>query len=428
MKLATVAWKNLVSQPSQLALNLLLFSLGIGLSLYLLLVNDQIKKSLDNNIKGIDMVIGAKGSDLQIIFSSMYHIDNPTGNIKIDDAKAFLKEGHPLIEMSVPLSIGDNYNGFRIIGTDESIIDLYNASIARGELFGASGTVLLGHSVAKVTGLTIDDHFKSSHGLATAVDLEHEHDLVVVGVLAPSGTVLDNLILTSNYTVWDVHDNGEDNHDDHADHDHGDHDHHHGEHAHDHVDLSRDHLLTHADKELTNVLIKFNNNKSYQALNLPNNIKKYTPLHAVSPAYSMSVFYDRMGIGFNLISWIAILISIISCISIGISLYNALRSRRYQLAILRVQGATRSQLLQMVVIEGLLIALLGFIVGVALAYSGYVITTGLVEERYQYIWEAFPLHIGVPIFAGISLLLGIIASAVPAIQAYRLDIHHALSE
>lgn len=425
MKLATVAWKNIMSQPSQLILNLLLFSLGIGLSLYLLLVNDQIKKSLDNNLKGIDMVIGAKGSDLQMIFSSMYHIDNPTGNIKIDDTKAFLREGHPLIELSVPISIGDNYAGFRIIGTDESILQLYNVSISNGKFFGASGTVILGYSVARVSGLKIGDHFKSSHGLTSGDDLEHEHDLVVVGVLEPSSSVLDNLILTSNYTIWDVHSNDSYDHS-HDDHVHGTHDEHH--HGHHHTDLSRDHLLTHTDKELTNVLIKFKNNKNFQALNLPNNIKKHTPLQAVAPSYAMSVFYDRMGIGFNLISWIAVLISIISCISIGISLYSALRLRKYQLAILRVQGATQSDLLKMVMYEGLLIAILGFIAGVVLAYLGYLITTGIVESRFQYVWEVFPWHIGVMIFALASLILGLLASLIPAYQAYKLDIHHALAE
>ncbi len=421
MKLTTVAWKNLISQPSQLALNLLLFSLGIGLSLFLLLVNDQVNKSIDNNQKGIDMVIGAKGSDLQIIFSSMYHIDNPTGNIKIDDTKAFLKEGHSLIKLSVPISIGDNYAGFRIIGTDESIMELYEATVASGKLFSNTGSVAIGHSVAKVTGLQIGDSFKSSHGLTTGDDLEHEHDLVVVGILNPSGTVLDNLILTSNYTVWDVHDNGAH---DHNDHEHNGHDHH----SHNHTDLSRDHLLTHTDKELTNVLIQFHNNKNFQALNLPNNIKKHTPLHAVAPAFAMAVFYDRMGIGFNLISWIAILISIISCISIGISLYNALRMRRYQLAILRVQGATKTDLLKIIVVEGLLIAILGFIVGVVLAYLGYMITSNLVETKFQYIWETLPMHIGVPIFAIVSLLLGLVASFIPAAQAYKMDIHHTLAE
>jgi putative ABC transport system permease protein len=387
-------------------------------------VNDQINKSLDNNQKGIDMVIGAKGSDLQIIFSSVYHIDNPTGNIKIDDTKAFLKEGHPLIKLSVPISIGDNYKGFRIIGTDEAILELYGASIATGKLFSDTGSVAIGHSVAKVTGLQIGDHFKSSHGLTSGDDLEHEHDLVVVGILKPSGTVLDNLILTSNYTVWDVHDNGAHDHSDHNHHDHEGHDHH----THNHTDLSREHLLTHTDKELTNVLIQFHNNKNFQALNLPNNIKKHTPMHAVAPAFAMSVFYDRMGIGFNLISWIAILISIISCISIGISLYNALRMRRYQLAILRVQGATKTDLLKMIVVEGLLIAILGFIVGVVLAYLGYIIAANLVETKFLYVWETFPMHIGVPIFAIISLVLGLVASITPALQAYKMDIHHALAE
>ncbi len=426
MNLSKVAWKNLINEPSQLFLNLILFGLGVGLSLFLILINDQLRKSIDNNLAGIDMVIGAKGSDLQMIFSAMYHIDNPTGNIKIDDTKAFLKEGHPLIHMSVPISIGDNYKGFRIIGTDHTILDLYKSTVADGTLFSSTGTVTIGYSVAKATGLEIGDHFKSSHGLAEADGHDHEHDLRVVGVLAPSGNVLDNLILTSSYTVWDVHETPDHNHPDQTlGHEHS-HDHH--DHSHDHTDLSRDHLLSHTDREITNVLVQFKNKMNYQALKLPNNIKKHTPMHAVAPSYAMTVFYDRMGIGFNLIAWIAILISVISCVSIGIALYNALRATKYQLAILRVQGATRRDLLLLILLQGWLIAIVGYLFGVAMAYIGYFVTANYVEDQYQYIWETFPIHPAVAIFAVASLFIGLIASSLPAIQAYRLDIHHTLSK
>ena len=135
MNLIKLAWKNTIFNRLSLFLNLILLTLGIGLISFILSVNNQLKDKFDKNLAGIDLVIGAKGSPLQLILSSMYHIDAPTGNVKIDEAKAFLRDGHPLIKRSVPLSMGDSYKGYRIIGTDHSILELYEAEISQGKLW-----------------------------------------------------------------------------------------------------------------------------------------------------------------------------------------------------------------------------------------------------------------------------------------------------
>ncbi len=433
MNRLSVAWKNLKSDPLRLTLNLLLFSLGIGLSLYLLLINSQVRKAFEKNMAGIDMVIGAKGSDLQMIFCSMYHIDNPTGNISIDECKAFLKEQHPLIDLSVPLALGDSHKGYRIVGTDQSVLKLYPAELHEGKLWAGSGTVTLGSNVADILGLSLGQTFNSTHGFEDADGLEHDHEMVVTGILKPSGSVLDNLILTSIYTVWDNHDTGNHNHQDHSHehHDHEDNDHeHHGHDHHDehqHIELDRGHLITHTDKEITNILIKFKNRKNFQALNLPNNIRKHTNMQAANPPYILNQFYDRMGIGFNLLYWVAILICIVSSISIFISLYNALRARKYQLAILRVEGASPNYLFSQILLEGIMLSIIGYCIGVILALIGYTVTRGMVLERFQYVWENFPQHPGYFMLAGIALMIGVIASVIPAIRAFRIQIHETLS-
>ena len=111
MNLFKLAWKNITHNPLSLLLNMVLLTLGIGLISFILSVNTQLKDKFEKNLADIDLVIGAKGSPLQLILSSMYHIDAPTGNISIDEAKPFLREGHPLIKRSVPLSMGNSYKG-----------------------------------------------------------------------------------------------------------------------------------------------------------------------------------------------------------------------------------------------------------------------------------------------------------------------------
>ena len=191
MNILKLAWKNIIHNPLSLLLNLLLLTLGIGLINFILLLDDQLKDKFDKNLANIDLVIGAKGSPLQLILSSMYHIDAPTGNISIKEAKPFLREGHPLIKKSIPLSMGDNYKSYRIIGTDYSILDLYNAKISEGKKWNSTFEVTAGAEVADKLNLKIGSKFKSSHGFNDDADLEHEEGtFVIVGILAPTGLSL----------------------------------------------------------------------------------------------------------------------------------------------------------------------------------------------------------------------------------------------
>lgn len=235
-----LAWRNLWYRPMPTVLSILLFALGIGLAAFLLIFNKQVQDKFDSNLAGVDLVIGAKGSPLQLILCNMYHIDAPTGNISLKSAKAFLNPGHPLIKEAVPLSLGDSYRGFRIVGTTDGFLDFYGLGLAAGRAWQDDFEVLAGADVAEKLGLKLGDRFHSSHGLID--DGMNAHDDVrafeLVGILKESGTVADQLLLTTAPTVWQVHDHdhgdGEHTHGD-EDHDHGDGEHAHGDEDHDHT-------------------------------------------------------------------------------------------------------------------------------------------------------------------------------------------------
>ena len=153
----------------------------------------------------IDMVLGAPGSPLQLTISSIYHIDYPIGNISYQDAKELISTVH--FEPGIPLSLGDNHKGYRIVGTEHSYVDLYQASVQHGVLwddtipFGAT----IGSKVAKNLGLNVGDTFYSAHGLEDQSDIHEDKVFTVVGILNSSETVLDQLILTSLQSIWDIH-------------------------------------------------------------------------------------------------------------------------------------------------------------------------------------------------------------------------------
>jgi len=129
MSLFKLAWKNLRSKPLSMLLNLLLFGLGVGLVVFLLLINYQVNQNFEKNLAGIDLVVGAKGSPMQMILCNMYHIDAPTGNIPVKDIRPFFNPKHPVVKQAIPLSLGDSYKAYRIVGTDTTFIDLYGATI-----------------------------------------------------------------------------------------------------------------------------------------------------------------------------------------------------------------------------------------------------------------------------------------------------------
>src|SRR5690606_17281908 len=117
------AWKYLKQNRATSVLGILLSAFGSGILCLLLLTSRQLENQLERNSAGIDLVVGAKGSPTQLILSSIYHVDNPTGNISLQEAQALSK--HPMIARAVPLALGDNYKGHRIVGTDSSFLALY---------------------------------------------------------------------------------------------------------------------------------------------------------------------------------------------------------------------------------------------------------------------------------------------------------------
>ncbi|MEL6863987.1 MAG: ABC transporter permease, partial [Bacteroidota bacterium] len=229
MNLLKLSWKNLLYSPWSLLLSLILFALGTGLVSLLLLLNTQIQEKFEKNLADIDLVIGAKGSPMQLILCNMYHVDNPTGNISLEEARPFLNPKHPLIRLAVPLSLGDSYRSHRIVGTTPELVDsIYEGRIAEGKRWANDYEVNIGAAVAEATQLKIGDQFYSSHGFADDGINVHDHgqQFKVVGILEPSGSVLDQLILTTPRTVWLVHDHEEHDHkgEDHEGHDHEGHD------------------------------------------------------------------------------------------------------------------------------------------------------------------------------------------------------------
>lgn len=424
MNLFRISWSNLIARPLSVMMSLLLLALGVSIISLLLLLNDRLEQNFNQNLKGIDMVVGAKGSPLQLILASVYHIDNPTGNIPLSEANELKK--HPLIGKAIPMAYGDNYEGYRILGTDSQYVAHYEGRLLEGRLWEEEFEVVLGATAANRLGLSVGQSFFGAHGLTDAMNVHDEHPYKVVGLLEANGSVIDQLILTGVESVWGIHDShgeeaqtNEEEHaddDDHADHPEGEEEHH-DEDADSHEE----------DREITALLIKFKTPMGM--VMLPRMINEETSMQAALPAIEINkLLYKLLPIAINTGRGIAIAIMIISAISVFISLYNNLKERKYELALMRTMGASRWQLFAIVVLEGLILAIIGTILGLLASRLGLFLLNSTVIDAYHYDFSGVGI-LSTEWWLGLAtLLIGFLAAAFPGIQAFGLNISETLAE
>jgi len=426
MNLFKLAWKNVVSRPLNTLLSVTLFALGAGLVSLLLLLNHQMQKNFEKNLAGINLVVGAKGSPMQIILSSIYHIDFPTGNISLKQAR-FVSRNR-MVKQTIPMALGDSYKGYRIVGTEKAYLDLYSAELSEGTLWKNSFDAVVGAEVARKQGLKLNDIFHSAHGMAEEGFEHDDHDFKVVGILKPSGLVTDNLIFCDIPTVWMAHEE----HEDHegaseSEHNHDDHDHAH-DHSHVHGYPPSLNVLKDGpeDKEITALLVFFKNKMGN--VMMPRQINENTDMQAASPAFETTRLYSMMGMGEQVLRRLALAIIFVSGLSVFIALYNSMKERRYELALMRSLGATPGNLFSLLLSEGLIITILGLGLGLILGHVSMEILARYMQDNYRYAFTGWQWLDKEFILILVGLVIGFFASVIPAIQAFRTSIASTLSK
>ncbi len=397
MKLLQLALAYLRHRPLNTLLNVILLALGVAMIVVLLLFSAQVEDRLTRDSRGIDMVVGAKGSPLQLILSSIYQIDMPTGNIPLADAKKL--KSHPMIKTIVPLALGDAFRGFRIVGTEHSYLKLYAAKLAQGELWSKPLDATLGAAVAKKTGLKLGDTFSGSHGLGAGGGEHEAAPFKVVGILAETGSVADRLVLTGIDSVWKMHE---------------------------HHAVREEKQETDEGKEVTSLLIQYRS--PIAGASLPREINSQSLMQAASPAFETARLLTLVGFGVDTLRAFAIVLMASALLSMFIALTNTLDERRYDLAIMRTLGAGNAWLFALVLLQGVLLAGLGALIGIALGHLAaqalgmwFNITQQMAFTGLTWVKEEFWLIV-------VAIAVGIIAAILPAIRAYRTDIAETLAK
>lgn len=394
MRLLALAWRYLWARPLATVLHLVLLTLGLASVTFVLLVTEQVRRSFERDLAGVDLVVGAKGSPMQLILSGVFHIDAPTGNIKLADLQALA--ARPQVAQVIPLSLGDSFRGFRIVGTTPDWLGHYRLRTAEGRVWAAPMETLLGARAARELGLVPGDRFVGGHGLGAGGRTHGDTPYVVTGLLAPCGCVADRLILTSTESVWQVHE------------EHG---------------SSEDHAEE-AEREVTMGLVRYRT--PLAALSLPRYVNSETPMQAAAPAVELTRLLRMLGVGSEVLQGVGAVLLLTAALSVFIALWSAVRERRADLAMLRMLGASPAKLAALLLAEALWLAVLASLLGLGLGHLLAAATGAALAAQQSLpvsgaLW--LPQEAWVP---AVALATAGAAALIPAISAYRVDVAQLL--
>ncbi len=393
MKIIAIAHRYLWSRPLAAALNLLLLALGLASISVVGLVSAQIDQAFERDLAGIDAVVGAKGSPLQLILAGVFHLDVPPGNIPLAAVQALEKD--PRVARLIPISLGDTHQGFRIVGTSPAYAAHYGAQLASGTAWTAPMQALVGAQAARSTGLAVGSRFYGAHGLGGSGHVHGDLAYTVSGVLAPCACVLDRLLLTATESVWQVHEKAT-------------------------ALDAEDQQILQQEREITLALIAYTS--PLAAVTFPRFINTSTEMQAAAPALEITRLLRMLGVGTELLRGFGAVLLLTACLSVFIALWNAVRERRPDLAMLRMLGAPPAKVAGLVLAEALLLATMATVLGL-LAGHGLAELLGhwLQAERSLPLtgWTWLPQEwLLLPLAAGVATL----AAALPAWAVYRLDV------
>ena len=383
-------------------------ALGSGLVMAVFGVSQQAHDAFTGGPVGFDAVLGARGSQLQLVLNTVYHLETSPGNIHwtlYDEVRR-----DPLVSLAVPLAVGDSFRGFRVVGTTTEMFTEFEYQVGvkfkirgRGRVFNpAKQEAVIGATVARETGLGVNDGFQPAHGVGYTRDV-HSAEYLVVGVMEPTNTPSDRVIWIPIEGIFRL--------DGHVLRGTGD-----DFEAIPGEDIPDEH------KEISAVMLNFTTDRAGAIYEGRINKQGKVATLAWPIAKSMAELFAKMGWVIQILTVVAYLVLCVAAGSILASIYNSMNERRREFAILRSLGARRGTLFGAIVTEAGVIAFVGAILGYAvyavILYGASIIVrreTGVVID----LWAWHPPLLWTPIA---MTALGVVAGVFPAVRAYSTDV------
>lgn len=386
-----------------------LLALGTATILLSLLFRHHLTAQTGREAGIVDMVVGAGAYPMELVLNSVLHLGAPGPRTDLQDFD-FLRT-NPHVERSAPVLALDRVREVRLLASTRDLFALYGARIQTGRLFDAPFEAVLGASAARTLASQAGDVLVVDHGLGADPSmsdrLQHDRTLRTVGVLAPTGTVLDELVITSLNTSWRMHERR------------------HGSSAQASGALDLDLSPAQPSKGVHALLIRFTSPGGAQAV--APLIASRPGLISADPRADLTRLGRMFDQGLEVMGISAFIFVILAVLSLLAALYGALDQRQFDLALMRTLGASRLRVSLSIMLDGLLLSALGALLGLAIAHagaqlSGLLLNAGQRVQMTGAIWLPGEGTVLASIMAA-----GVLCAFVPAIKAYRLDISSVLS-
>lgn len=373
-------------------------ALAAGLMMAVWMVKEQSQATFTQFTGGFDAVLGARSSKLQLVLNAVFHLEASPANIAWKDVEDIQKS--PGVELAVPIAMGDNYRGYRIVGTMPEMFTKAEYAEGRkltvrapGRLFDPTlREAVIGSFVARKLGLKRGDKFQPYHGLDFEESHQHDEEYVVVGVLEPSNTPADRVLWIPLEGVQKMEGHAAE-----------------------------------AATDVSAVLVKLRAPLAGRALEQSYNRKDHRLTFAWPIGATMAEFFSKISWFDRVLALVAALVAVVAAGSVLASIYNSMNERRRQIAILRALGARRSTVAATVVLEAAAIAVIGVVAGFAVYFAILTTAAGIIRTQTGIVLDAMAWH-PVLVWTPLALVaLGAVAGLVPGWKAYRTEVAEHLA-
>lgn len=373
-------------------------ALACGLLMCVWMVKTQSQTAFTQTTTGFDAVLGARGSKLQLVLNSIFHLEASPGNIPAADFEMIRR--HPMVKTAIPIAVGDNLRGYRIVGTAPELFTTVEyapgkkfAMAAGGKLFAADAReAVVGSFAARKLGLKVGDVFRPFHGLAFNADAEHPDDFTVTGILEPTNTPVDRVVWIPLRGVQTM--SGHD---------------------------------PRAATDLSAVLIQVRTPMAGPMLDTLFNKQGNRLTFAWPVAAIIAELFGKIAWFDQVLTLVAYLVGLVAAASVLASIYNSMSARRRDIAILRALGARRRTIFGAVVVEAACIGALGAAAGFAVYFG---LLAGVAEIIRAQTGVVLELSLGHPVLwicPAAMIVLCAAGGIVPAAKAYRTPVAETLA-
>ena len=384
-------------------------ALGTGLVMAVIAIRAQSVSAFTGGPIGFDAVLGARGSPLQLVLNTVFHLETSPGNIPWTMYQAVKND--PRVELAIPYALGDNYYGFRIVGTTTTLFTEFE--YRKGVRFRTEGDgrffdpdrqeAVIGNYAAQKLGLKVGDRFNPYHGLVFDESMRHNEQYIVVGVLEPTNSPSDRVIWIPIEGIYRLEGHvlrgsGED------------------------YVAQPGEEIPDAHKEVSAVMLKFRNPQIGFMMDATINKQGKVATLAWPIGAVMAGLFDKIGWMNQILALVSYLVVLVAAGSILASIYNSINERRREFAILRSLGARRKTVFTVIVLEAASIAALGTIIGFIVYGAIFTSASAIVRAQTGIVLDLLKFHVVFVIAPVCVILLGMVAGIVPAFKAYQTDV------